>query len=276
MPDRMKRPLVWQDAFPGTYYWEAIKIIFKYPLLIGLCACIAIDSFAFRGMGSVAGNQLWMGPLKFKQEEWLIPHLIGMICGIPANLLGAIIIPRVGVWKAIFFGEISGIILGLGGNMWPIFFMNYYHCWGTIHCGDGTWGTELFWAKWGGVIATHILGTFVGAISGPAGEAMISLQVSQTEQASIQAAFRLVSSLSGMYLLQGRYTPSKSFNLPLPLGPCMTPTFLGVGTRRFTSRITISTSTGPDGKSSRTRGSAIPSTRSRSCCTSQHSWWTAT
>jgi hypothetical protein len=164
-----------------------------------------------------------------------------MICGIPANLLGAIIIPRVGVWKAIFFGEISGIILGLGGNMWPIFFMNYYHCWGTIHCGDGTWGTELFWAKWGGVIATHILGTFVGAISGPAGEAMISLQVSQTEQASIQAAFRLVSSLSGMYLLQGRYTPSKSFNLPLPLGPCMTPTFLGVGTRRFTSRITIST-----------------------------------
>eukprot|EP01043_Picozoa_sp_COSAG02_P048014 COSAG02_NODE_4668_length_5113_cov_5.806143_4_plen_170_part_00 len=34
---------------------------------------------------------------------------------------------------------------------------------------------------------------------GPAGEAMISMQVSQTEQASIQAAFRLISSLSGMY-----------------------------------------------------------------------------
>ena len=28
---------------------------------------------------------------------------------------------------------------------------------------------------------------------------MISMQVSQTEQASIQAAFRLISSLSGMY-----------------------------------------------------------------------------
>ena len=45
----------------------------------------------------------------------------------------------------------------------------------------------------------RVIGTFVGAISGPAGEAMISMQVSQTEQASIQAAFRLVSSLAGMW-----------------------------------------------------------------------------
>ena len=121
MPDRMKRELVWQDWFPGTYYFNGVKIVLKYPLLIGLSVCIAIDSFAFRGMGSVAGNQLWMGPLKFKQEEWLIPHLISLLCGIPANLIGAVVIPRVGVWPAIFFGEICGIILGLGGNMWPIF-----------------------------------------------------------------------------------------------------------------------------------------------------------
>ena len=87
--------------------------------------CIAIDSFAFRGMGSVAGNQLWMGPLKFKQEEWLIPHLISLLCGIPANLIGAVVIPRVGVWPAIFFGEICGIILALGGNMWPIFWYEF-------------------------------------------------------------------------------------------------------------------------------------------------------
>eukprot|EP01043_Picozoa_sp_COSAG02_P071434 COSAG02_NODE_13053_length_1452_cov_1.501109_2_plen_56_part_01 len=43
--------------------------------------------------------------------------------------------------------------------------MNYYNCWTTTHCGDGTWGTDLFWAKWGGQICTHALGQFVGAIS---------------------------------------------------------------------------------------------------------------
>ena len=43
--------------------------------------------------------------------------------------------------------------------------MNYYDCWTTTHCGDGTWGTDLFWAKWGGQICTHALGQFVGAIS---------------------------------------------------------------------------------------------------------------
>ena len=54
------------------------------------------SSFAGTGMGAVAGNQLWMGPLKFKQEEALIPGLIGMIAGIPANIMGAILIPRTG------------------------------------------------------------------------------------------------------------------------------------------------------------------------------------
>ena len=144
MPDKMKRPLTRWDFFPGTYYYYAIRIVCKYPLLIGICPCIAMDSFAFRGMGSVAGNLLWsasaqppalsclpllaplatwigcccalklsqrwllwtrllthccavghrMGPLKFKQEENLIPHLIGMLCGIPANIIGATVIPR--------------------------------------------------------------------------------------------------------------------------------------------------------------------------------------
>ena len=59
MPDKMKRPLTRWDFFPGTYYYYAIRIVCKYPLLIGICPCIAMDSFAFRGMGSVAGNLLW-------------------------------------------------------------------------------------------------------------------------------------------------------------------------------------------------------------------------
>ena len=44
-----------------------------------------------------------------------------------------------------------------------------------------------------------MIGPFVDAIYGPAEEAMLSMQVSQTEQASVQAAFHLVRSLSGMY-----------------------------------------------------------------------------
>ena len=145
-----------------------------------------------------------MGPLKFKQEENLIPHLVGMICGIPANIIGATVIPRVGVWKAIFFGQIMGIIMGISGTLWPVYWMNYYHCWQqpghpVVDCGDGDWGTKLWIAKWGGTMTERVIGTFVGAISGPAGEAMISMQVSQTEQASIQAAFRLIHSLAGMW-----------------------------------------------------------------------------
>lgn len=158
-----------------------------------------IGSFAGAGMGSVAGNQLWMGPLKFKQEQTLIPHLLSMICGIPANMIGAIVIPRVGVWKAIFFGSIMGLILGLAGDMWPIFIMNHYHCWNSTRCGNGNWGTDLWLAKWGGTLSKHFIMTFVGAISGPATEAMISMQVSQTEQASVQSAARLAGALSSMY-----------------------------------------------------------------------------
>ena len=38
--------------------------------------------------------QLWLGALKFRLKEGLIPGLIGMICGIPANIIAAIVIPR--------------------------------------------------------------------------------------------------------------------------------------------------------------------------------------
>ena len=118
----------------------------------------------------------------------------------PATIVRA----GVGVWKAIFFGQIMGIIMGVSGTLWPVYWMNYYHCWQqpghpVVDCGDGDWGTKLWIAKWGGTMTERVIGTFVGAISGPAGEAMISMQVSQTEQASIQAAFRLVSSLAGMW-----------------------------------------------------------------------------
>jgi hypothetical protein len=199
MPDSLKKDMDKWDFFPGTYYWQAVRIIFKYPLLIGICVCICLWNFSGRGMGSVAWNQLWMGPLKMRQEESLIPGLVGMLCGIPANIIATIVIPRVGVWPAIFFGSFFGLFLGLMSNVWPVYWMNYYDCWNGTHCGNGDWGTELFIAKWGGTIGGTVLGTFVGAISGPAGTAMISMQVKQTEQASIQAAFNLVGNLSGMY-----------------------------------------------------------------------------
>ena len=199
MPDSLKKDLDKWDFFPGTYYWQAIKIIFKYPLLIGISICIMLWSFSGRGMGSVSWNQLWSGPLKFRQEEGLIPWIIGMLCGIPANIIATIVIPRVGVWPAIFFGSFFGLFLGMMSNVWPVYWMNYYACWTGTHCGNGDWGTPLFIAKWGGTLGGTVLGTFVGAISGPAGTAMISMQVKQTEQASIQAAFNLVGALSGMY-----------------------------------------------------------------------------
>ena len=55
--------------------------------------------------------------------------------------------------------------------------MNYYDCWGSTQCGDGTWGTHLFYAKWGGTVSKEMIRPFVDAIYGPAEEAMISMQV---------------------------------------------------------------------------------------------------
>ena len=54
---------------------------------------------------------------------------------------------------------------------------NYFDCWGSTKCGDGTWGTHLFYAKWGGTLSKEMIRPFVDAIYGPAEEAMISMQV---------------------------------------------------------------------------------------------------
>ena len=36
MPDKLRQPLVWGDLNPLKYYAAAVKIIYKYPLLIGI------------------------------------------------------------------------------------------------------------------------------------------------------------------------------------------------------------------------------------------------
>ena len=118
-----------------------------------------------------------MGPLKFKQEQMLIPHLVRMGIGIPANLVAAVVIPRIGVWRAIFWGYGAHIVIGILADMWPIWCMNHFDCWGSTHCGDGSWGTDLFWAKWAGTITKEVIRPFVDAIYGPAQFAMISMQV---------------------------------------------------------------------------------------------------
>ena len=223
MPDSLRRPLDIWDLNPFVYYWRAIKITMKYPLLMGILPCIFIGSFAGAGMGAVAVNQLWVGVLKFTQPEGLVPQLIGLICGIPvrplaaicrhlpavlplanqvsstprvrlqANIIGAIVIPRIGVWPAIFFGSSVGAVLGLLTTLWPIWWLNQHHpgadghpggdCWGAdalAICGDGQWDCPaddhwwtclhhqkaLYWAKWGGTVVGTVVGSFIGAISG--------------------------------------------------------------------------------------------------------------
>ena len=72
-------------------------------------------------------------------------------------------------------------------------------CADSTVCGNGEWGTHLWTAKWVGTLTKEVVRTFVDSIYGPAQYAMFSMQVTQTEQASIQAVFSLVSSLSGMW-----------------------------------------------------------------------------
>jgi hypothetical protein len=62
----------------------------RYPLLIGVVPCVFIATFAGYGAGSVATAQLLLGPLKFTQEEMVIPQIVTMLAGIPANTLGAV------------------------------------------------------------------------------------------------------------------------------------------------------------------------------------------
>ena len=168
MPDSLRRPLDVWDLNPFVYYWRAIKITMKYPLLMGILPCIFIGSFAGAGMGAVAVNQLWVGVLKFTQPEGLVPQLIGLICGIPvrplaralpavaarqsgvihtprslqANIIGAIVIPRIGVWPAIFFGSSVGAVLGLLTTLWPIWWLNQHHPGADGHPGGDCWGAD--------------------------------------------------------------------------------------------------------------------------------------
>ena len=93
MPDSLRRPLDMWDLNPFVYYWRAIKITMRYPLLMGILPCIFIGSFAGAGMGAVAVNQLWVGVLKFTQPEGLVPQLIGLICGIPVRPLACALPP---------------------------------------------------------------------------------------------------------------------------------------------------------------------------------------
>ena len=106
------------------------------------------------------------------------------------------VIPKIGVWPSIFFGIGISIVIGLLSNMFPIYWMNIHDCWSTQKCGDGSHGTILFVAKWYGTIAGAVLGTFCNAFVGPAIAAMTSMQVKQTEQASVQAAFGLVAAVA--------------------------------------------------------------------------------
>ena len=142
MPDTLRKPLDMWDLNPFVYYWRAIKITMKYPLLMGILPCIFIGSFAGAGMGAVAVNQLWVGVLKFTQPEGLVPQLIGLICGIPANIIGAIVIPRIGVWPAIFFGNSVGTVLGLLTTLWPIWWLNQHHPGADGHPGGDCWGAD--------------------------------------------------------------------------------------------------------------------------------------
>ena len=102
-------------------------------------------------------------------------------------------IPRIGVWPAIFFGSSVGAVLGLLTTLWPIWWLNQHHpgadghpggdCWGAdalAICGDGQWDCPagdhwwtclhhqkaLYWAKWGGTVVGTVVGSFIGAISG--------------------------------------------------------------------------------------------------------------
>lgn len=61
------------------YYYQSFKIVVKYPLLIGILPCIVVSVFAGSGMASLQPVQMLMGPLRFRQNELLIPSLVGMI-----------------------------------------------------------------------------------------------------------------------------------------------------------------------------------------------------
>ena len=49
MPDSLKKPLDCTDLIPVKYYWYSIKVIARYPLLIGVVPVIIISSFAISG-----------------------------------------------------------------------------------------------------------------------------------------------------------------------------------------------------------------------------------
>ena len=162
--------------------------------VIGCVACIFLTRFASAGFNAIVGNQLVMGPLEYTQENALIPGFVAVFVGFFGNIAAAWVIPRVGVWKAFFVG--SGVQwLGLVAfGWWPIFFMNRYDCFSEAGCPKEMWIPQL-----GPVICGSIVSTLAGCFAGPASFIILSKEVRQDEQASVQAAFALLGSVSGMF-----------------------------------------------------------------------------
>ena len=73
MPDKMKTPISAKDFFPLTYYYTAVRIVLKYPLLIGVLPSIAINSFASMG------EHACFGLLQRNRVECLLRCLPGSV-----------------------------------------------------------------------------------------------------------------------------------------------------------------------------------------------------
>ena len=204
LPDDLRKPLVWTDFLPFAYYWDAVRLAARRPLLIGLLPCITLGGWA-AASGAITATQLLLTHLKFTAAQLLIPGFVGLLMAIPGNIMGAMVIPRIGYWPAIFGGYILSNIFALLGNIWPIYFMNKYDCFSPGNstavppipagCPD-----EMWIPKWGGVLLMgSVFGTLCGCLTGPATSAMISMQVRQNEQATMSAVFSVTGGLSGMY-----------------------------------------------------------------------------
>ena len=180
MPKEQKKPFAYKNLNPLLYYWRAIALIFRYPIMVGLCLMVFTVNFGLAAL-DIAYNQLLLGELQYDTASALFIALAGYPTALIGNGLASIAIPRYGAWRCwfvgMFFVTLGFVVYGL----WTVYFLQ---------------AGNLQVARLGPIVGGSIISTFAGCFSTPAYQVIVSKSVQPHEQATAQSMISLVVRLA--------------------------------------------------------------------------------
>ena len=125
MPKIQRADFKWNNLNPFLYYWRAIRLIFRYPIMIGICLMVFTVNFGLAAL-DIAYNQLLLGVLQYNTASVLLISLAGYPTAIIGNGLAALAIPRYGAWKCWFIGMFFVTFGFVLYGLWTVYFVENY------------------------------------------------------------------------------------------------------------------------------------------------------